>query len=458
MLATAYVLVLAIVALEVPLALSLKQRIDDEVRLQARSNADLVAVIAHEVIDRRTDADLQRIVERPARETRGRVVVVDADGVVIADSTEASLGRDLSGRPEIAAALGGRTVQFERESSTLGRDLLATAVPVLDGGGPIGAVRVTQDVAAAESAFRRALIGLVLVGVAVLSVGLLAGAVIAGQIARPLKRFETAARAVGAGDLDARAPVEGSVEQRSLAHAFNDMTGRLAASLRAQSRFVADASHQLRTPLTGLRLRLEDARARTADDALAEQLDRGMHEVDRLARTVDELLVLSQTGERDARAEPLDLGDAAARAAERWRPYAVSAGVELVVESKGDAVVRASRGDIDRVIDALVENAVNYSPAGGRVLLAVDGRSIGVRDHGPGPDPSEGDELFDRFHRGAAGAAHGEGTGLGLAIARELAARWGAGVSLTRAEGGGASARVTFAAESSAVGSGEDAS
>ncbi|MBK5229666.1 MAG: HAMP domain-containing protein [Thermoleophilia bacterium] len=445
MLAMAYVLVLAIVALEIPLALSLRQRIDEEVRLQARSGADIVAVLAHEVYDKRTDSVLQQVVTGPARQARGRIVVVDSAGAVTADSAGGrSLGEDLSTRPEIKSALLGRTVQISRKSKTLGRELLATAVPVIDDGKPVGAVRVTQDIAAETNAFRRAVAGLVLVGIAVLSVGLLAGAVIARQIARPLRRFEGAARAVADGDLEARAPVEGSSEQRSLAITFNEMTDRLSHSLRSQSRFVADASHQLRTPLTGLRLRLEEARARTGADAVATELDHGLHEVDRLARTVEELLLLSQTGERDARAELLNLGEVATRAVERWQPYAESSGHEIELRVGAAGGVSASRADLDRLIDALVENALHYSPAGTSVLIGVDGKTITVRDHGPGLGENEGEELFERFHRGRAGAAHSESTGLGLSIARELAHRWGAGVKLSNADDGGAIARVEF--------------
>lgn len=447
MVAMAYVLVLAIVALEIPLALSLRQRIEDEVRLQARSGAEVVAVLAHEVIDKRSDVPLQSFVEGPARQARGRIVVVDRGGAVIADSAGAdSLGDDLSSRPEIKSALDGKTVQISRSSSTLGRNLLATSVPIVDQGKAVGAVRVTQDLAAESKALRRAVVGLVLVGIAVLSVGLLAGAVIARQIARPLRRFEGAARAVAEGDLQARAPIEGSTEQRSLAKTFNEMTERLGHSLRSQSRFVADASHQLRTPLTALRLRLEEARARTDDEFVAAELDHGMHEVDRLARTVEELLVLSQTGERDARAESLVLGDVVARAIERWRPYAEAAGHKITARSDATSAVNASRADIDRLIDALLENAIDYSPPGSDVIVGAAKETITVRDHGPGIAPGEGEELFERFHRGRAGANKSESTGLGLAIARELAQRWGARVTLENADDGegGALARVTF--------------
>lgn len=445
MLAMAYVLVLAIVALEIPLALSLGRRIDEEVRLQARSAAEVVAVLTHEVLAKRTDADLQRFVAGPARQARGRIVVVDARGRVIADSAgRRTLGESLSSRPEISDALGGRSVQLERESRTLGRGLLATAVPVLDDGRVVGAVRVTQDTAAEQSAFNRAVAGLVLVGVAVLCVGLLAGAVIASQITRPIRRFEAAARAVADGDLGARAPVLGSSEQRSLAVAFNEMTDRLSESLKSQSRLVADASHQLRTPLTGLRLRLEATLSRTSDPEASDELEHALGEVDRLARTVEELLVLSETGERDTRPDSLALDIVVAHAVERWLPYAQASGHELKVFAERPVRVTASRRDIDRVLDALLENAIAYSPANTEITVRAEGNAIVVRDRGPGLG-GEGEELFERFHRGRVGRAKPGGTGLGLAIARSLARRWGGEVRLFDADGGGAVARVEFA-------------
>jgi signal transduction histidine kinase len=449
MVAMAYVLVLAIVALEIPLALSLRQRINEEVKLQARSGADVVSVIARQAIASDAEPALQQLVSGPAGQARGRIVVVDDNGEVIADSAgRASIGTTIRSRPEIRDALNGQTVQFARKSETLDRTLLATAVPVNESGKTVGAVRVTQDVAAEVSAFRRAVAGLVLIGIAVLGVGLIAGAVIARQIARPLRRFEGAARAVADGDLEARAPVEGSSEQKSLALTFNEMTDRLASSLKTQSQFVADASHQLRTPLTGLRLRLEEARARSNDEAVNNEIDHGIHEVDRLARTVEELLVLSQTGERDARAEEIDLGALTLIAGDRWRPISESGGHTIEIAVAAPNTVTASRADLDRVIDALIENALKYSPRGTLVELQAGGNQITVRDHGSGLGAGEGEELFERFHRGHSGSAVSESTGLGLAIARELAHRWHAEVTLQNAAGGGALACVDFAQSS----------
>lgn len=447
MVAMAYVLVLAIVALEVPLAFSLHQRLEAEVKQQARDSANVVALLARDAIKQGDASGLQSIVEASEKGVRGRIVVVDSEGNVVADSVKhGDVGNSIASRPEISAGLAGKSVQVTRESQTLGRELLATVVPIVHDGRSEGAVRITQDVADISKVFNRTLAGLVLIGLAVLAVGLAAGAIIARQITRPLKRFERAAREVADGDLTARAPVEGSSEQRDLALTFNEMTDRLAGSLTTQSQFVADASHQLRTPLTGLRLRLEEAAALSDDRAVSDQVEHAIGETDRLARTVEELLVLSQTGERDARSEAIDIELLVGAAIERWTPIASSTEHEFELTVREHSTTQASRADLERVLDALIENALAYSPAGSEIELVVEDGRISVRDHGPGIGDQTDEKLFARFSRGTAGASTGSGTGLGLAIARELARRWKAEVTLENADGGGAVATIEFIA------------
>jgi signal transduction histidine kinase len=313
---------------------------------------------------------------------------------------------------------------------------------------------VTQSIAAVHRAVLGVELAIALIALIVLALGLLAGTLLAAQIARPLRTLETVARRVAQGDLWARAKVEGSREQRSLSSSFNDMTARIARLLSAQQDFVADASHQLRTPLTGLRLRLEEAQALSdRPEALAE-LDAAIAEVDRLSHTVDELLLLSRGGERSPAGASVHLRELAEDCLHRWQPEASRRGLALIHRRGGDpGIVWAARADLERALDALLENALRYSPPGSTVIVATSPRRIEVRDQGPGIPADEREIVFERFRRGSAGMAGTSGHGLGLSIARELAREWGCEVRIQARKGGGTSA-VLEVAQGAPVGGG----
>lgn len=444
-------LVLAIVSLLVPLGVSLRDRVDAEVRLQARSEAEVVAARAGPLMRPPRPQRLQDLTRTSAQAVHGRVVIVDARGRIVADSAgAASRGTSFANRPEIAAALAGDISQVRRQSTTLDEEILATAAPILEAGQETGAVRVTQSVAAVNDAVRRTWLGLGLIGLLVLGLGLMAGAFLARRVSRPIVRLDEAAGRVAAGDLTVRARVEGSSEQRTLARTFNTMTERLATLLAVQQDFVADASHQLRTPLAGLRLHLEDARATAATEEQRDDLDACLRETDRLAAIVDELLELSRAGE--TRPEPATTEPARSleRAAARFAAAARASGSPLSVEVADAApAVVAHQSDLDRILDILLENALAYAP-GSPVTLRADGATLRVRDHGPGLAPGEDEAAFERFHRGRAGLAGPKGSGLGLAIARDLARRWGGDVTLTSPADGGTEAVVTLVPAGSA--------
>jgi len=441
LLAFAYVLLLAIVSFGVPLGLALRDRVDSEVRSQARSQADLVAATAADQLGEADAEALAQLALRSAEAVRGRVLIVDRAGVVLADSAGADqVGVSYAPRPEIAAALRGRAVQDERRSDTLDADILATAVPIVRGSGRAGAVRITQDVDDVNDSVRSASLGLVLIAALVLAIGFAAGIVIARRLTAPLGALETTAREIAAGDLERRAPVEGTSEQRSLARSFNEMTARLADALRAQREFVADASHQLRTPLSGLRLRLEEARASRLPDDAAHEVDAAVREVDRLSMTVDELLLLSRAGERDAPAERLDLSELARSAAARWSAAAREKGMAVEVDADGRADAYCARADLERALDTLVENALAYSSDGGTVTIAAASGRLCVLDQGPGFAPGEEEQVFQRFHRGSASRGGARGSGLGLPIARALMERWGGTARVENRDGQGAAA------------------
>lgn len=468
LLAIGYVLLIALVAFVVPLAINTSNRVDSEVRAQATAQADLLSVAAAEELPEGADA-IDPLVDVAAKAVRGRVIVVDEQGRLVSDSAGEKAGTDFSNRPEIQSALGGQSFQGERESTTLGMDLTATSAPMIAGNRVVGAVRITQSTEAESQAVLDSVGGLAVIAAIVLGIGLIAALIVARELTAPLKAMTESAERIAAGDLSERVPPSGSSEQRTLARAFNLMTGKLEEALQSQRQFVADASHQLRTPITGLRLRLEEAREALAgggrpepDDAVTE-IDAATGEVDRLSDVVSEMLTLSKIGEHRGAPEDLGTGDLVTTAIRRWSAEAGASSIGLSRLLSHPGTVRIAGADAERALDALIENAIRYSPAGSSIELRALPYSIEVIDQGPGIPEDEREEVFERFHRGSAGRAGPRGTGLGLAIARALLRAWDGDVTIEDAPGGGTRARLRFpdprepalAAGASAAGEGE---
>ncbi len=450
LLAFGYVLLFAIIALMVPLTLNFSRRVDSEIKAEASSGAQGIAAAASGRLD--DTRALTALARRQAARLGGRVLVVDARGNVLVDSdASAAPGTAYASRPEIARALRGDTAQGTRHSDSLKADLLYTAVPVVDAGRATGAVRLTQSVKAVHDEVRRDVLALIGLGAAVLALGLGLAWAIAGSLSRPLRGLAATARRIAGGDLDARAAPVGSTEQVEVANAFNDMTGRLVRALDAQRDFVANASHQLRTPLTGLRLRMESAAVRADDPDLRRDLVAGEAEAERLAKLLSNLLRLAQDGQQPPAATTIALAAVAERAAERWRDQAERDGHAIELAGAGEPQVRASAGDLDTMVDNLVENALNYTAPETpiRIEWGADAGDafIAVVDHGGGIDDAEAQRVFDRFYRGSAGAGGGvPGTGLGLAIVDTLARRWEGRATIANEPGAGARAELRFPA------------
>lgn len=444
--AFAYVLLLVLAAIEIPFALSLRSRVEAEVRAQAVNEAFLIAASASGAMDR--PQELRRLARQAAGDLEGRVIVVDSTGDLLADSAGPGLlNAPYGDRQEVAAVLeSGRAVQGERFSETLSQDLLFTAVPVVDQGQRVGAVRVTQSAEPVDDRVWRDVAALAVIGAAALAFGLVLAWVLAGSLSRPQRALAHTARRLGAGDLDARAEETGPSEQREVARAFNGMADRLGRVLAAQREFVANASHQLRTPLTGLRLRLEAATYRADDPELERDLAEAEREVDRLANLLGALLTLAQEGGERRAPAPVSVPAAATAALDRWAPQAARGGQELMSAGTEDVWVAASEDDVATILDALLDNALRYSPAGGTVAIEWAAGEFAVADEGPGLVPGEEEQVFERFRRGAAGAAGPTGTGLGLAIVRALAERWGGTVTMATRPEGGARATVRLPA------------
>jgi signal transduction histidine kinase len=280
-----------------------------------------------------------------------------------------------------------------------------------------------------------AIAGLVLL--AALGIGL----AFARSIARPLEALRFAAARAGEGDLAIRAPADrGPPEVRAVATAFNDTAGKLEALLRAQDEFVADASHQLRSPLAALRLRLENLERDVAADGRRE-LEGATSEVERLSRLVDGLLALARADRAPSSVAPIDLAPLVRERLEAWSAYAEERDVELR-EQLQPAVALGTPGRVEQVLDNLLANALDVAPPGSAVTVSAlagsEHAELRVTDEGPGLTADQRARAFDRFWRAGAHS----GTGLGLAIVRRLVEADGGSAELRAAAGGGIDAVV----------------
>ena len=423
---------LVLLILEVPLGISYARREEDRLLSDLERDARVLATVVEDELEGRNGPDPQTVVDDYARRTDGRVVVVNPDGVSVADSDRPGEQRDFSTRPEIADALSGETASGTRHSDTLGSDLVYVSVPVASGGRVLGAVRVTYPRSQLDDRIRRNWIALAgLAGVVLLTV-VVVGTVLARSVTRPMRELARAAESLSSGNLRARAPeTEGPPELRALAREFNVMAGRLEQLVVVQREFVADASHELRAPLTALRLRLENLEASTQPGGA--DLDAAITEVARLSDLVDALLRLARAESSEQVRESVDLCAEVEARLDAWAPVAEEHEVGLVSRAPATCVVSASRGAIPQILDNLLSNALEVAPRGSRVTVEVrddhaDMVAMIVTDEGPGLSADDRARAFDRFWR--APNAHAGGSGIGLSIVAQLVANSGGAARL----------------------------
>ncbi len=293
--------------------------------------------------------------------------------------------------------------------------------------------------------FRAALAVLVLAAAAAI------GAYVARRITAPLRELNGMASKFSDGDLTARSRVTGPPETQTLARTLNQGAERLDTLVASQRIFVADASHQLRTPLTALRLSLDNIADGTDDEFVREDVEQATAEVVRMSRLVNGLLVLARAEAKVTAAEPLSLRDIVDERLSVWRPAADERGVTIALRGSADGrlLVLASPGHLDQVLDNVFSNALEVSPDGGTITVRSEARGdeleLTVADGGPGMSDAEKSRAFDRFWRGQ-GLTGRSGSGLGLAVVKQLVTDDGGTVTLADAPGGGLSVVISLRA------------
>ncbi|MBV9607231.1 MAG: HAMP domain-containing histidine kinase [Solirubrobacterales bacterium] len=354
------------------------------------------------------------------------VEVVDARGRIVARSL--TLGAQLlpsedrlARAARVSGASGFEDVDLDGRLFRLFAAPIAFSGPA--GGGAVLVASDTTDIARTTDHLGFVV---VLIGVGVALLAALAAAAMTRRGLRPLRRLALAAGEIErTADPSRRLGLPGGDppdEIGQLTGVLNRMLASLEAARAGERRFLADASHELRTPVTTLLGNVEYAARHGADAEVLEELQRDAR---RLARLVDDLLVLERAGGADGSGvamQPVDLAEVVSEVVSSHDGRVVTAGRLDEVCVLGDA------GELARALTNLVENALVHGPEGGRVsvsMVGLGGRAeLTVRDEGAGPDPDDAERLFERFWRG--GEASGRpGSGLGLSIVAAIASRHG---------------------------------
>ncbi len=435
-----------ILVLEIPLAFFFATRERDRFTNAVASDAAVLATTYEDVLDSGAPLRPTAAEEYRAR-TGARVVLVDTNGIALLD-TDAPVDRDFSTRPEIATALTGVRSQGTRHSDTLGIDFLYVAVPVASGGVVHGALRLTLPITQVESRIHQFWFGLAAVAGVILVAVAAVGSTLARSVSRPLRELEDAAHSFASGNLGAKpAPRDAPPEVVELAETLNGMARRLDEMLRAQRAFVADASHQLRTPLTALRLRLENLAEADVRPGQEAEINAAIEETERLGALVGQLLRLARTDlQPDREAVPVE--EVVEDRVEIWSAVAAETSVTLrSVQHEPIAPVLLIPGAIDQILDNLIDNAIAATPAGGNIAVSLDRREenliLSVADSGPGLSDEEKRRALDRFWRGDNSSA---GSGLGLSIVKAIADAHDGTVTLQDAQEGGLVVEVALPA------------
>jgi signal transduction histidine kinase len=331
---------------------------------------------------------------------------------------------------------------------------VAAAVPVFLRGkyGLVGTVILARSTSSLNDDVIRlwVILGTIAV-IAMIAAALLAFG-LARWVSRPLAGLDTAAGRLADGALDIRAVVDsGPPELRRLATTFNTMAGRLEALVHGNRAVIADVSHQLRTPLAALRLRLDLLAADTAqsDPATAHELVGALEELARLSRLVDGLLAVARAENVVPVPIAVDLAEVARERVVAWHPVADDRGISLEARVGGPARPRASvlawlgEGHLEQVLDNLFANALEALSAGSHVTVTTAvttaGAQITVADDGPGMNAEDRERAFLRFS-----TSNPNGTGLGLAIVHRLVTSNGGTARLAETPGGGLTVILDF--------------
>jgi signal transduction histidine kinase len=445
---------LILIALEIPLGYVYHRSEQQHAFGQLEHDAEVLAAFVDTALRNGQPAQVELLAHESAQRLGGHVDVVDARGVLLSSThPEKHPPSSLAAEPDIRTVLTARGQISTRTAELGGVQVMSVAVPIHPGLAGQGAIRVsvpTEPVTSRIEQFWWLLGG---VGIAVLAAVALIAFALARWISKPVRALERATRDLPDGTLPPPTTT-GPPELRRLAATFHATANRMHALLESQRAFVGHASHQLKTPLAALRLRLENLEPDIADGG-GRNLQAALTETDRLAQMVETLLAMARSEQTTLLREDVVLADAVADRIFLWSPLAAEQDVRLTAYGPDDTHVRAVPGAVDQIIDNLLSNALRVAPRGSPIDISWQPSTrnmveLHVVDAGPGLPEEHRERALDPFWR-APDAAKG-GTGLGLSLVRKLAEVSGGNATLQpAADGTGIDAVVTLPTEPAAV-------
>ncbi|NLC32731.1 MAG: HAMP domain-containing protein [Clostridiales bacterium] len=404
---------------------------------------------------------LSAAISRAGNEMSGRVLLLDSDGKVQLDSFREAHGRRLA-YPEVVSVLlsgqmadygvhslkTGKTIELNNPLRYNSRDewVSYSTASIIYSSKVVGVLLLVSSVGEMMSNLYTLQDNLILIFVIVALAALMTGAVFSRIITKPIVNLTGVIGLMSKGDFAARVPETGSGELKHLATAFNSMSERLQTLDQSRNEFVSNASHELKTPLSTMKILIESLiyQPEMETELRTEFLSDINSEINRLAAIVSDLLTLVQADAHNMRLEreKISLAALVKETAHRLEPLAAQRmqRLSLTLDDSGD--MYADKSKLRQVIYNLIDNAMKYTQDGGLISLSVtrEGRDIilSVSDNGPGIKAENLPHVFDRFYRiDKARSRDSGGTGLGLSIVRQIITLHGGTIKATSEEGKG---------------------
>ncbi|MGX7826844.1 sensor histidine kinase [Actinokineospora sp. 24-640] len=454
-----FLVALVVFGLGVPLALSVAGTEQRNVFLDRLTDTTRFASMAQRPLIDNQPASMREELRRYHELYGIDVVVVDRD-------SQAQVGSGRFGQsdidlddPEVRTQLNKALAGLRPESGPLllpwDSRPLVLAGPVLVDADVRGAVVTVSPTGESRTRMLWWWLLIAAGGVTAFALALLVAVPVIQWILRPVRRLDEATGAlvgsvVGGREVRPVGSAHGPPELRQLGRSFDQMAASVADTLAAQRAFVADASHQLRNPLTALKLRLANLEGHV-DETAEVHREAAAAEADRLKRILDELLAMARAEGAGSDLVPVDVDQVVAERVSDWDVVAIARGIDLDIEGlAGDVTAFTPARAVEGILDALLDNALKFTPSGERVRVTVtsgDHRvELAVRDHGPGLRPEELERATDRFWRSHA-HQNVPGSGLGLAIVSRIVAKADGELRLDLPDGGGLRVTVVLPAQ-----------